>query len=262
MQAHKAAYLANVPDKIAGALTLDSVKHYYQNRDFALAFLRKLESRWLAESNGGASLVSDSTDHEGAEDIDNFHPSLDKVVELVRNFFAGESMSSNFSNSNGLPLNLRAELVAYAATYIAMNKSGRKMPSGCWNTFKRAIETECCRLQMTEANAVEPSRLQIASPLPISPVAIGRRWILLMSWPTTNFPLTRVQAESYLVIFSTCLEVIRSTRAHSGSYSQALSNLPRSRFSRKWSAHLADAVIFDAALQGARSKRHAPELRR
>jgi hypothetical protein len=60
MQTHKAAYLANVPSKIAGALTLDSVKHYYQNRDFSLAFLRKLESRWLSESNTDISLASDS----------------------------------------------------------------------------------------------------------------------------------------------------------------------------------------------------------
>jgi hypothetical protein len=39
-----------------------------------------------------------------------------------------------------LTLNPRAELVAYAATYIAMNKSDRKMYPGNWNTFKSAIE--------------------------------------------------------------------------------------------------------------------------
>lgn len=133
MKTHKAAYLAKVPEKIAGALTLDSVKHYYQNRDFALVFLRKLESRWLAESNVSASLASDSTGHENPGDADNFHPSLDKAVELVRSFFADRDAS-------GLAGNPRTELVAYAATYIAMKKSDREMPSGCWNTFKAAIE--------------------------------------------------------------------------------------------------------------------------
>lgn len=139
MQTHKAAYLANVPDKIAGALTLDSVKHYYQNRDLALTFLRKLASRWLAESNTGASLVSESPDHESPEDTDNFHLSLDRAVELVRSFCAGENLNS-FTGGSDLTVNPRTELVAYAATYIAMNKSGRKMHSGCWNTFKAAIE--------------------------------------------------------------------------------------------------------------------------
>lgn len=133
MKTHKAAYLANIPEKIAGALTLDSVKHYYQNRDFALVFLRKLESKWLAESNAGASLASDSPDHESQEDADNFHPSLDKAVGLVRSFFAGVG-------GNDLAGNPRTELVAYAATYIAMRKSDNEMPSGCWNTFKAAIE--------------------------------------------------------------------------------------------------------------------------
>lgn len=139
MHTHKAAYLANIPDKIAGALTLDSVKHYYQNRNFALVFLRKLESRWLAESNADASLASNSPDHESPGDMDNFHPSLDKAVELIRSFFAGENLS-NLTDGSDLTANPRTELVAYAATYIAMNKSGRKMHSGCWNTFKAAIE--------------------------------------------------------------------------------------------------------------------------
>jgi hypothetical protein len=133
MKTHKAAYLANVPAKIAGALTLDSVKHYYQNRDFALVFLGKLESKWLAESNAGASLASDSPGHASPEDADNFHPSLDKAVELVRNFFA-DGGGSNLAD------NPRTELVAYAATYIAMKKSDSEMPSGCWNTFRAAIE--------------------------------------------------------------------------------------------------------------------------
>lgn len=140
MQTHKAAYLANVPDKIAGALTLDSVKHYYQNRDFALAFLGKLESRWLSESNAGISLASVSPEQENAEDVDSFHPSLDKALGLVRSFFASESISGNSTDTGSLALNPRTELVAYAATYIAMNKSGRKMHPGSWNTFKRAIE--------------------------------------------------------------------------------------------------------------------------
>lgn len=133
MKAHKAAYLANVPEKIAGALTLDSVKHYYQNREFAFVFLRKLESRWLAESNAGARLASDSPGHENPEDANSFHPSLDKVVELVRSFFAG-------GDGSDLAGNPKIELVAYAATYIAMKKSDSEMPSGCWNTFKAAIE--------------------------------------------------------------------------------------------------------------------------
>lgn len=133
MKTHKAAHLASVPEKIAGALTLDSVKHYYQNRDFALVFLRKLESRWLAESNASASLASDSPNHESPEDGENFHPSLDKAVEIVRSFFAD-------GEGSDLADNPRPELIAYAATYIAMKKSDREMPSGCWNTFKAAIE--------------------------------------------------------------------------------------------------------------------------
>lgn len=133
MKTHKAAYLANVPEKIAGALTLDSVKHFYQNREFALLFLCKLESRWLAESNAGTSLASDSPGHENPEDADNFHPSLDNAVEHVRSFFAGGDCSD-------LAGNPKTELVAYAATYIAMKKSDREIPSGCWNTFKAAIE--------------------------------------------------------------------------------------------------------------------------
>jgi hypothetical protein len=133
MKVHKAAYLASVPEKIAGALTLDSVKHYHRNREFALVFLSKLEAKWLAESNTGAGQTPNTDDYETEEDADDFHPSLDRAAERVRDFFTD-------GNGDDLGENPKPELVAYAATYIAMKRSDREMSSVCWNTFKAAIE--------------------------------------------------------------------------------------------------------------------------
>jgi hypothetical protein len=60
---------------------------------------------------------------------------LDKADGIVRSFIAD-------GDGNDLAGNPRIELVAYAATYIAMKMSDREMPPGCWNTFRAAIEKQ------------------------------------------------------------------------------------------------------------------------
>lgn len=51
MKMHKAGYLADQSEKVVGALTIDSVKQYQQNRELAILFLESIEKQFLNKQN-------------------------------------------------------------------------------------------------------------------------------------------------------------------------------------------------------------------
>jgi hypothetical protein len=51
MKMHKAGYLAGQSEKVVGALTMDSVKKYHQNRELAILFLQSVEKQFLNKQN-------------------------------------------------------------------------------------------------------------------------------------------------------------------------------------------------------------------
>lgn len=51
MKMHKAGYLAGQSEKVVGALTMDSVKQYHQNRELAILFLQSIEKQFLNKQN-------------------------------------------------------------------------------------------------------------------------------------------------------------------------------------------------------------------
>ena len=51
MKMHKAGYLTGQPEKVVGALTMESVKQYQQNKEIAILYLQSLEKRFLNKQN-------------------------------------------------------------------------------------------------------------------------------------------------------------------------------------------------------------------
>lgn len=51
LRMHKAGYIAGQSEKVVGALTVDSVKQYQQNRELAILFLESLEKQLLNKKN-------------------------------------------------------------------------------------------------------------------------------------------------------------------------------------------------------------------
>jgi len=50
LRVYRAGFSAGQPDKVVGALIMDSVNKYSSNRDFAMHFLRALEEQFLARA--------------------------------------------------------------------------------------------------------------------------------------------------------------------------------------------------------------------
>jgi len=125
MKMHKAGYLSGQSEKVVGALTMDSVKKYKQNRQLSILFLQKLEERFLNENE--------------EDDIDGYHPALDKATGEAEIFLKRNNMYVPL-RGNGRAINITSELLVYIASYLAILNSGENIAAGSWNSFKRSIE--------------------------------------------------------------------------------------------------------------------------
>ncbi len=76
----------------------------------------------------------------------NFHVSLDEAIECLQDYIIYHKIVTK-SKSNTLSPELIAELMAYAATFIAMIKADNIMHSGIWNTFKKAVENRMLAIE-------------------------------------------------------------------------------------------------------------------
>jgi hypothetical protein len=124
MQMHKAGYLSGQSEKVVGALTLDSIKKYEQNRQLAILFLKNLEQDFLSEDE---------------EDSDDYHPSLDKAVGETESFLENNNIYVPL-RGNGAAISVTSELFVYIASYLAMLSSGENIAAMSWNSFKSSIE--------------------------------------------------------------------------------------------------------------------------
>lgn len=124
MNMHKAGYLSGQSEKVVGALTLDSIKKYEQNRQLSILFLQNLEEQFLNEEE---------------EDIDDYHPALDKAASETETFLKRNNMYVPL-RGNGASLNITSELLVYIASYLAMLNSGENIAAMSWNSFKRSVE--------------------------------------------------------------------------------------------------------------------------
>lgn len=139
--AYTMAHSANVSHKVFGHLMRDAVNHYEQNPALAIAFLDSLVSKWRpAVFEDEDELAKDET----ADLEDTFHPALDRGVELVRAFLASLGGRTGLSGNGIL---LRAELLVYAASFIAMKQTGREFYPSEWNTFKAGIENRMLSIE-------------------------------------------------------------------------------------------------------------------
>lgn len=145
------AFGANVSHKVVGHLMRDAVNHYEKDPALAIAFLDSLVSKWRP----AAIQVQDEPVEEASSNLeDTYHPALDRGVEMVHGFLeslgAGTGLSGNAKQ-------LKAELLVYAASFIAMKRSGREFYSSEWNTFKAGIEN---RMLSIEDDGSERSRVE------------------------------------------------------------------------------------------------------
>lgn len=126
MKMHKAGYLAGQSAKVVGALTLDSIKQYEDNRELSILFLQAVEKE-LLKGNGGES------------DINDYHPALDKAVSETMAFFESNDIYAPL-RENGNSILINSELLVYIASYLAMLRSGKLISDMAWNGFKHSIE--------------------------------------------------------------------------------------------------------------------------
>jgi len=124
MQMHKAGYLSGQSEKVVGALSLDSIKQYEQNRQLAILFLQNLEQSFLNEEE---------------EDSDDYHPFLDKAVGQAEKFLKNNNIYVPL-RGNRAAINVTSELFVYIASYLAMLSSGDNISAMGWNSFKSSIE--------------------------------------------------------------------------------------------------------------------------
>ena len=124
MKMHKAGYLSGQSEKVIGALTLDSIKKYEQNRELSILFLQNLEEHFLNEEEEGA---------------DDYHPALDKAVAETISFLETNNIYVPL-RGNGTAINISSELFVYIASYLAMLSSGKNIAAMSWNSFKSSIE--------------------------------------------------------------------------------------------------------------------------
>lgn len=145
------AFSANVGHKVVGHLMRDAVNHYEKDPALAIAFLDSLVSRWRPttfqeEAEPVSAEISDLED--------TLHPALDRGVEMVRVFL--ESLGAR-TGLSGNAMQLKAELLVYAASFIAMKRSGREFYSSEWSTFKAGVEN---RMLSIEDDGSERSRAE------------------------------------------------------------------------------------------------------
>lgn len=136
MKMHKAGYLSGRSEKVIGALTMDSVKKYEQNRQLSILFLQKLEEQFFSnQREDGNSTHTPTPD----EDVDYYHPALDKATREAGLFLERNNMYVP-ARGNGRALNISSELLVYIASYLAMLNSGENIAATSWNSFKSSIE--------------------------------------------------------------------------------------------------------------------------
>ena len=124
MKMHKAAYISGQPHAVAAALTIDSIRKYEENRPRSILFLHSLEAIYLKGEN---------------DDDESYHPALDKAVSEATRFLETEKMYVALK-SDSMSVHIASELLVYIASYLAMRKSGQKMSTPGWNSFKASIE--------------------------------------------------------------------------------------------------------------------------
>lgn len=124
MKMHKAGYLTGQSEKVVGALTLDSIKKYEQNRQLSILFLQNLEDQFLNEEE---------------EETDDYHPALDKAVIETTSFLKKNNIYVPL-RGNGTAIKITSELFVYIASYTAMLSSGENIAAMSWNSFKSSIE--------------------------------------------------------------------------------------------------------------------------
>lgn len=128
------AFGANVSHKVVGHLVRDAVNHYENDPALAIAFLDSLVSKWRPAAFQKEAVPEDA---EPCDLEDTFHPALDRGVEMVRGFLESPGARTGLS---GHAIQLKAELLVYAASFIAMKRSSRELYPSEWNTFKAGIE--------------------------------------------------------------------------------------------------------------------------
>lgn len=147
-----------------------------------------------------------------------------------------------------------------------MKKSDREMPSGCWNTFKAAIENRM--LSIADDGSQRSGTIQTPNG-PAFAHFTSSYWAEMDTIEElANKAFTSVSSSRELSahLFHLLGGNSEQERAFEKLFSGLVEFASRSIF-QKWSAFLADAVVSEAAqantaLQGTRRKRRAPELGR
>ena len=138
MNMHKAGYLSGKSEKVVGALTMDSVKKYKQNRQLSIIFLQNLEAQFLDEKEDDDNFAHPQiSDKEN--DIVDYHPALDKAAGEAEAFLERNNIYVPL-RGNGRAINISSELLVYLASYLAMLNSGGNISAVSWNSFKSSIE--------------------------------------------------------------------------------------------------------------------------
>lgn len=131
MKVLEAAYLSGQSEKVIGALIMDSVKNYEQNRELAIVFLQKLKERYHGGHKDEADTVALN------EDNNSYHLAFDKASDEAFEFVQDNKI---YVWSLDNRLGVSCDFLVYAACCLAMEKSGIKISTIGWNTFKRSIE--------------------------------------------------------------------------------------------------------------------------
>ncbi len=130
--AYKQCYCYEEKDKqdIANSLIKIVTPFYIAHKGDRVGCLKKIREATDAfeKFNMGESFF---------EEIEpGLHPALDKTVNRIRNFLSSEILKG----ADHTDLDLGAELITYAATYVAMKEQHLSFDPAVWNSFKSSIE--------------------------------------------------------------------------------------------------------------------------
>lgn len=136
---------------VMSAFIVESMEYHKKSRDVALSYLARLQSGykaklaypdWVAELEAEQKRKNELSDDEPNE----LHDTLDEIVGQAFEF-ATSKCHTNDKERSYTDFRLKAEVVAYLATFAAQMNAQLDIHPSEWNTFKAGVENRMLALR-------------------------------------------------------------------------------------------------------------------
>ena len=134
MKLCNAGFNAGKSDRFIAAFMIEAVKRYEINEHHAIIYLKALEKQMEKEPSDDDDGVPDRANIKPKE-YSNYHEALDEIVDLIR-----EPMTAICTDEEPASVEIKCELLGYAAAYQAKLLIGAEMHPTIWNSFKSSVE--------------------------------------------------------------------------------------------------------------------------